>query len=235
MALNIWKTVFHDDTANMSLYDFVDGRGLKVQDNVMHFGSTELIKTRKGLSFCENFLRLKLANRYKDVDVTVKLEIESTAKTDGETEDPSHWFGIATRAVRRDHWDAYLFYIRKDGRVEFGIRGYVNEKPPPLTSVSSQAVTIRIKAEGDRVQTWVNNKSYHDWRDEHKEFIRKGDIYLITYASLVKIYEVEVKVKRWYAPLVRLLKLFFKIILFLKRILSCISVFTVINIILKAG
>lgn len=132
-------------------------------------------------------------------------------------------FGIATRAVRTNHWDAYLFYIRKDGRVEFGIRGNPIEKPPPVPEVSSQAVTIRIKVEGDRIQTWVNNKPYHDWRDKQNEFIRKGDIYLISYASLVKIYEVEVKVKRWYAPIFRLLKPFWLIILVLSVIVGLIA------------
>jgi len=223
MVWNRWDTVFHDDTANMALYDLVGGRGLQVQENVIYFGSTELLKIRTGRYFCESFLRLQLANRYRDVDVTVKLEIESTAKTDGKTEDDSHWFGIATRTVRTYHWDAYLFYIRKDGSVEFGIRGNATKKPPPVSAVSSQAVTIRIKIEGDRVQTWVNDKSYHDWRDEQKEFIRKGDIYLISYASLVKIYEVEVKVKRWYAPLIRLLKRFWKIILVLSAIVGLIA------------
>lgn len=179
MGWNIWDTIFHDDNANMALYDLVGGRGLQVQENVIYFGSTEPYTIKTGRYFCESFLRIRLANRYRDVDIAVKLEIVSTAKTDDEIENPSHWFGISTRAVRTNHWDAYLFYIRKDGRVEFGIRGFAIEKPPPVSAVSSQAVTIRIKIEGDHVQTWVNNKPYHDWRDEHKEFIRKGDIYLI--------------------------------------------------------
>ena len=223
MVWNKWDTVFHDNTANMALYDLVSGGGLQVQENVIYFGSTEPLETRTGRHFYEIFLRLKLANRYRDVDVTVKLEIERTAKTDGEREDNSLWFGIATRTVRTNHWDAYLFYIRKDGSVEFGIRGNVTKKPPLVSVVSSQTVTMRIKVEGDRVQTWMNNKPYHDWRDEQKEFIRKGDIYLISYASLVKIYEVEVKVKRWYAPLVRLLKRFWKIILVLSVIVGLIA------------
>jgi len=223
MGWNIWDTIFFDDKANMALYDLVGGRGLQVQENVIYFGSTEpyTIKTRK--YFSESFLRLRLANRYRDVDVTVKLEIVSTAKTNDTTEDASHWFGIATRAVRTNHWDAYLFYIRKDGRVEFGIRSNPIEKPPPVPVVSSQAVIVRIKAEGDRIQTWVNNKPYHDWRDENQEFIRKGDIYLISYASLVKIYEVEVKVKKLYAPLVRFLKRFWFVIVVLSIIISLIA------------
>jgi len=223
MVWNEWDTVFHDKTANMALYDLVSGGGLQVQENVIYFGSTEPLEIRTGRHFYETFLRLKLPNCYRDVDVTVKLEIESTAKTDGKTEDNSLWFGIATRTVRTHHWDAYLFYIRKDGSVEFGIRGNPAKKPPPVSVVSSQAVTIRIKVEGDRVQTWVNDKSYHDWRDKQKEFIRKGDIYLISYASLVKIYEVEVKVKRFYAPIVRLFKRFWKIILVLSVIVGLIA------------
>lgn len=223
MVWNIWDTVFHDDSANMALYDLVGGRGLQVQDNVIYFGSTERLNIRTGLYFCESFLRLRLPNRYRDVDVTVKLEIESTAKTDGKTENASHWFGIATRTLRTHHWDAYLFYIRKNGSVEFGIRGNAIKKPPPVPAVSSQAVTIRIKVEGDRIQTWVNNNPYHDWSDEKKEFIRKGYIYLISYASIVKIYEVEVKVKRWYAPIVRFLKHFWKIIVVISVIIGLIA------------
>ena len=228
MVWNIWDTVFHDNTANMALYDLVGGRGLQVQENVIYFGSTERYTIRTDRYFFESFLRLKLAKRYRDVDVTVKLEIVSTAKTDDIIEDASHWFGIATRTVRTNHWDAYLFYIRKDGKVEFGIRGNPIEKPPHVSAVSSQAITIRIKVEGDRIQTWVNNKPYHDWRDKQKEFIRKGDIYLISYASLVKIYEVEVKVKRWYAPLVRLLKRFWLIIFVLSVIVGLIAGIVVI-------
>ncbi len=223
MGWNIWETVFHDDKANMALYNLVGGRGLQVQENVIHFGSTEPYTIKTCRYFLESFLRLRLANRYRDVDVTVKLEIVSTAKTNDTIEDASNWFGIATRAVRTNHWDAYLFYIRKDGRVEFGIRGNPIEKPPPVSVVSSQAVTMQINVEGDRIQTWVNNKPYHDWRDEHKEFIRKGDIYLISYASLVKIYEVEVKVKKWYAPLVRFFKRFWLIIVILSVIIGLIA------------
>ena len=222
MAWNVWDTVFHDNTANMALYDLVGGRGLQVQDDVIYFGSTEPSTIGTGRHFIESFLRLQLPNRYRDVDVSVKLQIVSTAKTDGTIEDGSHWFGMATRAVRTNHWDAYLFYIRKDGKVEFGIRGNPIEKPPPVSVVSAQPVTIRIKVEGNRIQTWVNNKPYHDWRDEQNEFIRKGDIYLISYASLVKIYEVEVKVKRWYAPLVRLSKRSWLIILALSVIVGLI-------------
>jgi len=91
-------------------------------------------------------------HRYRDVDVTVKLQIMSTTKIDGMNEDASHWFGIAVRAIRTDRWDSYLFYIRKDGRIEFGVRHSPVEKPPSIPAVSSQTVTMRIKVESDRVQ-----------------------------------------------------------------------------------
>ena len=223
MGWNVWDTIFHDNKANMALYDLVGGRGLQAQENVIHFGSTELYTIKTGKYISESFLRPRLAKRYRNVDITVKLEIVSTAKTNDTAEDTSHWFGIATRAVRTNHWDAYLFYIRKDGRVEFGIRGNPVEKPPPVSVVSSQVVTMRINVDRDRIQTWVNNRPYHDWLDEDKEFIRKGDIYLISYASLVKIYEVKVKVKRWYAPLVRFFKRFWKIIVGLSVLVSLIA------------
>jgi hypothetical protein len=229
MRWNVWDTIFHDDKANMALYDLVGGRGLQAQENVIYFGSTELYTIKTDRYVSESFLRPQLGNRYRDVDVTVKLEIVSTSKTNGMDEDASHWFGIATRAVRTNHWDAYLFYIRKDGRVEFGIRGNIFKKPPPVSVVSSQAVTMRICVDGEHVKTWVNNKPYHDWLDEDKEFIRKGDVYLISYASLVKIYEVKVKVKRWYAPLVRFFKRFWKIIAVLSMLVSLIAgIFTLI-------
>ena len=211
MIWNVWDLVFHDDTANMAVYDLVGGRGLNVQENVIFFGTSEPQQARQDRQFIESYLRPRMA-RYRDVDVTVKLDIVSAAKTDGTTEDDSLWFGIAARALRTNHWDAYLFYIRKDGRVEFGIRGNPIEKPPPVSAVSSQAVTVRIKAEGDRVQTWVNGRHYHDWRDKQKEFIRKGDVYLISHAVLVKIYEVEVKVKKWYAPLLRFVRRFWVVL-----------------------
>ena len=175
MVWDTWETVFHDSTAKMTLYDLVGGGVLEVRDNVVYLGSTEIKNIRRRPAVCESFLRLRLPNRYKDVDVTVKLEILNTAKNNDDIEDFSHWFGITTRAVRANHWDAYLFYIRRDGRVEFGIRGGAIEKQPPVTLVSSQAVTIRIMVEGDHIQTWVNNKPYHDWRDKQKEFI-KGKI-----------------------------------------------------------
>lgn len=207
ISWNVWDTVFRDDNANMSLYDLVGGSGLQVRENVIYFGSTETPTSRNYLGGIESFLFPKIVRRYRDVDVTAKIEIESTAK-----DDSSNWFGIATRVTRTHHWDAYLFYIRKDGRVEFGIRGNPIEKPPPIPEVSSQAVIVRIKTERDRVQTWVNNRPYHDCRDEQEEFIRKGSVYLISYRSLVKIYEVEIKVKRWYAPLLRFIKRFWQIL-----------------------
>ena len=58
---------------------------------------------------------------------------------------------------------------------------------------------------------------------KNKEFIRKGDIYLISYASLVKIYEVEVKVKKLHAPLVRFFKRFWLIIVVLSILVSLIA------------
>lgn len=223
MIWDVWDIAFHDESANMAAYDLVGGRGLQVQENVIYFGTTEPLQARRNKYFSESFLRPKLVRCYRDVEVTVKIEIVSTAKTDGANEDVSHWFGIAIRALRTDHWDAYLFYVRKDGGIEFGIRGNKIKKPPPVPEISSQAVTIRIRAEGDRVQTWVNNRPYHDWRDEQKEFIRKGDIYLISYASLVKIYEVEIKVKKWYAPLLRFVKHFWKVIVAISVIAGIIG------------
>lgn len=199
---DVWDSVFHDGTANMALYDFFGGgTGLNVQENVIYFGSTDRLQVGERSLAREGFLRPKV-RRYRDVDITLKVQIISTTKTDGTNENPNHWFGIAVRALRPDHWDAYLFYIRKNGKVEFGIRGNSEQKPPEVP-ISSQPVTVRVKAEGDRIQTWINGRPHHDRRDEQKEFIRKGDIYLIAYGSLVRIYDVEVKAKRWYAPIRR--------------------------------
>jgi hypothetical protein len=221
---DIWDRVYHNDKANMALYDFFGRGGLQVQDNTIYFGTTESFQVRpEKYRISESFLRLKLprrfgrGDRYKDVDVSAKIEIEGTVN-----DDVTHWFGITTRALRTDHWDAYLFYIRKDGRIEFGIRGHSTEKPPPAPAVSCQPVTIRIRAEGDRVQTWVNDSPRHDWRDEQREFIRKGDIYLISYGALIKIYEVDVRVKIWYAPFLRFLKRFWKILVVLAVIVTLI-------------
>jgi len=217
----IWKTVFHDKEANMALYDLVGGRGLQVQEDVIYFGTNETIQIGNRHHLIESFLHPILPS-YRDVDITIKLEIESTAKTDGQREDTSHWFGVAIRALRTNHWDAYLFYIRKDGRVELGIRGSVTPKPPPVPAVSSQPITIRIKVVRDRVQTWVNNRDYHNWQDKNKEFIRKGFIYLISFGALVKIYEVEIKIKKWYAPLAKLMKPFWRFIVGLGVIVGLI-------------
>jgi hypothetical protein len=221
MAWEIWPTVFHDSRANMPHYDPIAGR-VEVQDDVIYLGTAEVREKKSKRYGFESFIRPRLP-RYQDVDVTVKAEIGPAAKTDGETENLSHWFGIATRALRPDHWDAYLFYIRKNGRVEFGIKGQPTEKPPPVPAVASQAVTLRIKVEGDRVQTWVNDRAYHDWRDEQGEFIRKGDIFLIAHGAIVKIYEVEIKVKKWYAPLLRLGHRFWLIIAAVSVIISLVA------------
>jgi len=92
-----------------------------------------------------------------------------------------------------------------------------------VPTVASQALNFRVKVEGDRVETWVNGRPYHDWRDEQREFIRKGDVYLISYSALVKIYEVEVKVKKWYAPFFRFLKRIWPIIVAIGVIVGIIS------------
>jgi len=113
MIWNIWETVFQDNEANMALYDLVGGR-VQVRDDVIYLGTTDVSQKGSRRFIVESFLRPGLP-RYEDVDVTVKLEIASTGKTDGENEDLSNWFGISIRALRADHWDAYLFYIRKDG------------------------------------------------------------------------------------------------------------------------
>jgi len=227
MIWDSWDLAFHDNTANMAAYDLVSGR-VNVQENVIYFGTTEPFQVGQDKYLSESFLRPRMA-RYRDVDVTVKLQIVSAAKTDGTDEDTSRWFGIAIRALRAHHWDAYLFYIRKDGRVEFGVRGNAIEKPPPILAVSLQAVTVRVKAEGDRVQTWVNDRLYHDWPDEQREFIRKGDIYLISFATLVRIYEVEVKVKKWYAPLLRFVKRFWKVLVAIGVIGSALGLFDLLS------
>jgi hypothetical protein len=205
----------------MALYDLIAAR-VEVRDDVIYLGTTEVLEKKSRRIFLESFIRPRLP-RYQDVDITVKAEIGPAGKTDRETEDLSHWLGIATRALRPDHWDAYLFYIRKNGRVEFGIRGKPTEKPPSVPAVASQPVTLRIKVEGDRVQTWVNDRAYHDWRDEQREFIRKGDIFLIAYGAIVKIYEVEIKVKKWYAPLLRLGRRFWLIIAAVSVIISLVA------------
>jgi hypothetical protein len=221
MAWGIWQTVFHDNKANMALYDAVAGK-VEVRDDVIHLGTTE-VRQRKSVQYViESFIRPRLA-RYQDVDISVKLEIGSTVKTEGDTEDLSCWFGIAPRALRPDHWDAYLFYIRKNGRVEFGIKGKPIEKPPAVPAVASQPVTLRIRVEGDRAQTWVNDRAYHDWRDEQREFIRMGDIFLIAYGAIVKINEVEIKVKRRYAPLLDFGRRFWLIIVGISVIIGIVA------------
>jgi len=209
MGWNIWDSVFHDDMANMAQYDPLGSKEVQVQENVICLGSSELRAGKKD-PHIESFLRPKLAHRYRDVDVTVTLQILSTAKTDGMNEDGSCWFGIVTRAIQPEHWDSYLFYIRRDGRVEFATRYHDMpvEIPPPVSVVSSQPVTIRIRVEGDHIQTWVNNRPYHDWRDQQHAFLRKGDVYLISYGSHVRISAVEIKVKKWHAPVVRFVERF---------------------------
>lgn len=233
MAWNVWETVFYDDKANLALYDhegFLIGPGLRLQgrwnesyDNVLRLGTSEFLELGPELRGpVETFLRLKNIS-HQDVDITVKVEIVSTAKTGDGGENPAHWFGVTARALRDDHWDAYLFYIRKNGGVEFGIKGQPEVRPRAVPAVASQPVTLRIRAEGDRVQTSVNDKQYHDWRDEKGEFIRKGNIYLFTYASQVKIHEVQVKAKKWYAPLRRLFNRLWKLLAALAIIATLIA------------
>ena len=223
MVWNVWETVFEDNKADMSQYDLIGGR-VQVRDDVICLGAPEFLQTQRGRFAIESFLRPRVA-RYQDVDITVKLQIESTGKTDGINEDPSHWFGISTRAIRPSLWDAYLYYIRKDGRVEFGIKDHPIEKPPRVESVASQPVTFRIKVEGSRVQTWVNERPYHDWQDKDGEFIRKGSIYLISHVALVRIYEIQIKVKKWYAPLLRFCRRSWMVIVVLGVVGSVIGLF----------
>lgn len=213
---DIWDTVFHDAQGNLALYShrvFVVGTGwevsgadigLRVQGNVIYLGTSDTLQFGQIQAPVETFLRLQ-CKRYQDVDVIVKLEIIGTHNGD-----PTHWFGIAPRALRPNHWDAYLFYIRRNGNVDFGIKGDLDVKPLLAPEVSSQPVTLRIKVENNRIQTWVNGRSCHDWLDRDEEFVRKGDVYLIAHASEVKVHEIEIKAKKWYAPLVRFAKRFWK-------------------------
>jgi hypothetical protein len=226
MAWDGWSTVFYDDRATVALYDYYgpapDDRALKVRENVLVLGVDGYVQLEKQQIPIVSFLRPQI-DRYRDVDVTIKVQIESTAKSIGGNEDLSHWFGLTLRALRTHHWDAYLFYIRKNGKVEFGVRGDKDVRPPPIPEVASQPVTIRVRVESDRVQTWVNGRQYHDWRDKEHEFIRKGDIYLTTYAARAKIYEVKIRVKKWYAPISRFLSRSWKIIIVLGIIVSLIA------------
>ncbi|MCX5644886.1 MAG: hypothetical protein NTZ17_09400 [Phycisphaerae bacterium] len=209
MSWDIWDSVFHDNAADIARYDLPDSKEVQVQENAICLGSSEL-RPGKSDAHVESFLRPKLAHRYRDVDVCVTLQILGTAKTNGMNEDGSCWFGIVTRAVQPDHWDSYLFYIRRDGRIEFATRYHKmpSESPPPVPAVSSQPVTVRIKAERDHIQTWVNNRQYHDWRDQQHAFLRKGDVYLIAYGSRVRISAVEIKVKKWHAPILQFVNRF---------------------------
>jgi len=226
---DIWETVFHDAQANLALYSqtvFLVGIGLdvsradvglRVQGNVIYLGTSDALQFGQFQAPVETFLRLQ-CDRYQDVDVTVKLEIVGTHNGD-----PSHWFGIAPRALRPNHWDAYLFYIRRNGNVDFGIRGDLEVKPLLAPEVTSQPVALRIKVENDRVQTWVNGRPSHDWLDRDKEFVRKGDIYLIAYAAEVKIHEIEIKAKKWYAPLIRFARRFWKAFVIVGIVLGFIA------------
>jgi hypothetical protein len=72
-----------------------------------------------------------------------------------------------------------------------------------VPEISQQRVVIRIKAERDAIETWVNGKKCYEGWDKDEAFVRRGDIYLIAYAVAVKIYAVEVKTKKWYVPIKR--------------------------------
>ena len=234
----VWETVFHDTQGDISKYDYISelptelpGESSRispeVKHNIIYFGVDYGAWVDRG-NFVpiQSFLHLKVP-RYRDFDVTVKVEIPSAAKTLdlGKTENKSYWFGISVRALSIYMWSAYLFYIRKDGRIEFGIHEAGNpiEKPPRIPEVAEQPVTLRIKAEKDRIQTWANGRPRHDERDGERRFIRRGDIYLISYGVRAKIHEVEVKVKKWHAPLVRFFRKTWKILVIIGVILGIIT------------
>jgi hypothetical protein len=183
----------------------------KVKQRVIYFGIDKPVEVAPGyFQSIVSFLRIKIP-RYRDVDVTVKVDIPSAAKTfdGGKTENRYNWFGISTRALEASIWSAYLFYIRKEGRIEFCVHGVHDGFYSPIIrglsvpEVADHPVTLRIKVEGDRIQTWVNGGPRHDERDTDRRFIRRGDIYLISYGVLAKIHEVEIKAKKWYAPLIK--------------------------------
>jgi hypothetical protein len=224
-----WETILRDVHANVALYShrvFVIGTGWEVsgasigfraQGNVIYLGTSDVLQFGQIHAPVETFLQVRCP-RYQDVDIQVKLEILGTANAE-----PSHWFGITTRALRPDHWDAYLFYIRQNGTVEFGIKGGLDVKPLLAPEVSSQPVTVRLKVEGNRIQTWVNDRACHDWVDKDNEFVRKGDVYLISYAAETRIHEVEIKAKKWYAPVVRFAKRFWKAFVIVGIILGVVA------------
>lgn len=220
MAWDVWQTVFRDDQANLVLYDrsvflvgttveVPAGDDLRAEANVIYLGSSEYLPSPLVASmpsgelvpvqgFGEFFLQPRM-RRYRDVDVKVKVQINSIPEGKDD-----HWFGITPRVLAPNHWNAYLVYIRQNGDVDFGVMGQVLDVKSKFASeVSYQPVSLRIKAEGDRVETWVNGEPCHDWRDVDKAFIREGDIYLIAFGATVAIHEIEIKVKKWYAPIIR--------------------------------
>ena len=237
---NVWETVFHDTKGDMSKYDYVcmlTHIHPEVVENILYLGSASYVMlpgVPESRRVVATALRIKIP-RYRDVAVTVRVEIPRAAtyvrESDGtEIEDQINWFGITTRALTSNIWSAYLFYIRKNGRIEFGIHemhdGTSRDpivKTPDLPEVAAQPVTLRIKVEGDCIQTWANDRQRHDERDRDRRFIRQGDIYLITYGVQAKIHEVEVKVKKWYAPFVRVGRKIGKTTLIILAILSGIA------------
>lgn len=180
--LSIWATVFSDEHADVEKYNhrvfLTDKRaelqgsnvGFCRQGNLIQLGTSDNLKVGQVQSRAETFLQVR-CRRYQDVDIKVKLQIRSSAN-----QNPTHWFGMTCRALRPHHWNAYLFYVRQDGDVEFGMMGQIDVKPRMAPDIASQPVTVRMKAEGNRVQTWVNERACHDWVDKEREFVRKGGL-----------------------------------------------------------
>lgn len=229
---DVWRTVFKDSTLDLSRYEYICRRRSRrrsiqpqVRDGVLFFGTAHPQTTPAGRKVIPTFLRIHTKRKkHKDVDVTVKLEITAAAHTrldstgTGWVENDDNWFGITTRALDPEAWDSYLFYICKNGSIEFGIHKVHDLPdgpdpmigPTPLPQVAQQAITIRIRVEGSHIRTWANNEPRHDVRDEEDRFThRPGFVYLLTYGVAAKLYEVEVKakLKKWYGPFYNLVTL----------------------------
>lgn len=229
-----WTTVFHDDKAQLVRYEpFTEtvigspppGFGLQAKGNLILLGEARFVNLGETLMTLTSYIRPKLERAHRDVDVTVKVRIVATAPTDQFGEPGvNNWFGVSTRALRRDIWSGYLFYVRQNGNVEFGLERTVEDRKLKFVpEISEQPVTLHLRVEGERVQAWVNDRPCLDWRDERKEFIRNGHIYLIAYSSLVEIHECTIKVKKWYAPLTNFIRRFWRVIVVISTLLGVIT------------
>lgn len=223
---DVWRTVFRDSTWDLSRYEYWSLRRSiqpQVSDGILFFGTDQPRMVPTGREVIQTGLRIK-TDRYQDVDVTVRLEITAAAHTRPDPTSPgwivndNNWFGVTTRALSFFVWDSYLFYIRQNGSIEFGIRDVHNHPagpppiiaPPPVPQVAQQAVTIRIRVEGDHIRTWVNDEPRHNERDELGRFAtHSGWVYLHTYGVAARLYEVEVraKFKKWFGPFYNLITL----------------------------